>query len=161
MSRVALAVTALILLAAMAGCKTKSVSRTFDADMETTWAAVVSVASKISQENPNLDVANRKVVTGWVYENVRAQAEQGPTVRRTADVWRGVITCKADGSKTKVTIKVQKGDLAVRENPGAQDRSGTGVGVTLWSNDEHAQNRFLAKVEDELAKGKSAVNSEQ
>lgn len=161
MSRAARAVTALILLAAMAGCKTKSVSRAFDADMETTWAAVVSVASKISQEKPNLDAANRKVVTGWVYENVRAQPEQGPTVRRTCDVWRGVITCKADGSKTKVTIKVQKGDLSARENPGAQDRSGTSVGVILGSNDEDAQNRFLAKVGDELAKGKSAVNSEQ
>lgn len=162
MKRIILAATVLILAAAISGCKTKAVSRTFDADMEKTWAAVVAVSEKISKEKPDVDAVNRKVVTGWVYENVRAQAEQGPTIKRSADVWRGIITCKVEGSKTKVTIKLQKGELAARENAGNQDRSGgTGVGVTLWSSDEDAQNRFLAKVEDELAKGKSAVNSEQ
>lgn len=154
MKHTALFLIALAVLAATAGCKTKAVSRTYDADMQRTWAAVVAVAEKVSEEKPDIDEVNRKIVTGWVYHNVNARGDQGPAVKRTADVWRGIIACKANGDKTKVTISLQKGNLTAKENTDSQDRDGSGVSVVLSSSETSQQDKFLAKVAEELAKDK-------
>lgn len=151
MKRVIFLAVAAVLLALTAGCKTKAVSRTYDADMERTWAAVISVAETISKEKPSIDAVNRKIVTGWVYDNIRAQGQQGPEIRRTADVWRGVITCKADGSRTKVSVRLQKGNLTAQENTGSQSSDGSEVAVVLSSSETSQQDRFLSRVAEELA----------
>lgn len=137
----------------LTGCNSKSVSRVFDADMETTWGAVLSVTERMSTESPaSVDISTRKIITGWTYGNIQEGRGDGLAVTRSAEIWRGIITCERSGARTRVIVNIQKGHANTGDTgvPG-RDRDST-VGFTLSSNNTEHQNRFLDAVAAELSK---------
>lgn len=53
------------------GCNSKSVSKTYDSDIDTVWEAALRTAENVSEEKPSkVDAENRKIITGWAYVNI-------------------------------------------------------------------------------------------
>jgi len=144
----------LLATVSLAGCKQQTVSRTYPANMDATWNAVVAVVSKISKDAPKLDLQAHKVTTGLVYSEIREDSDPNrdfPATVKSAKMWRGIITLSPEYGGTKVTIKVQK---AVSESSGdlpVTDRKDVSVGVTLSSTDTTWQNKILDEIQTELA----------
>lgn len=151
MRKLILLLTAVILMA-LAGCKSDSVSRVYPADMDTTWAAVLRVSEKMSDQKPSkIDRENGKIITGWIYSNVIVGPGEGASTQRSTDIWRAIVTCKPAESGTKVTVKAQKGYARTEDTPGIGEEQNKTVGVVFGTNDTDPQNKFLDKVTSELA----------
>ena len=142
-----------ILAGTIAGCKSgKSVSRVFQADMDTTWAAVVRVAENVTPDKPlKLDRESGKIITGLIYGDIEHQRDSDYGVEeKLVEVWRGVIKVEPKGKETKVTVGMQKGDLSVVDDPRVVGKREPGVGFVFWSNETDWQDKFLAMVAEEL-----------
>ena len=152
-------IAAALVVIALAGCKTQSVSRTYKANMDATWDAVLAVAEKVSKDAPKADKQARRIVTGVVSTGLRDESGTGETkIRQSGSMWRGIITLSPEYGGTKVTIKVEKlgsessADFTVTEEKRAN------VGLTLWSNNTDWQRKLLDEIAAELA-AKSSVTS--
>jgi len=152
--RLAWLATVLIISCTVVGCKSgKSVARVFQADMDTTWAAVVRAAEKATSNKPiTLDREKGKIVTGLAFGDVRRQQNSDYQYQeQQVDVWRATLELKPEGKGTKVTVKLQKGDLSVADDPRVLGRKEPGIGVVWWSNNTQWQDKFLEMVEEELS----------
>ncbi len=149
---------ALIIAVSLAGCKQQSVSRTYHANMDSTWNAVVAVAAKVSKDAPKLDKEGRKITTGLVYSDIHEESDTNrnyPATVRSVEVWRGLISLSPEYGGTKVTIKVQKANSATSGDLPINDRKDVTVGITISSTDTSWQNNLLDEIQTELAsKGK-------
>ena len=157
MKRLAWLAATLILALSIVGCKsTKSVSRVFEADMDTTWAAVVRVAENVTPDKPvKLDREKGKMITGLIYGDIERQFDSDYQVdNKLVEVWRGLVEVKTEGKGTKVTVKVQKGDLSVADDPRVLGTKEPEIGFVWWSNDTQWQDKFLNMVAAELAQPK-------
>ncbi|MHB1001521.1 MAG: hypothetical protein ACYC27_19955 [Armatimonadota bacterium] len=142
------------LISALSGCKSTKVSRTFDADMNTTWNAVIKVAEKVANKAPDVNITDRKIVTGWITGDVTTETGSDLVKKETVDMWRGIISLKSSGSKTTVTVKLQKGSVSSNPAPDIYNGKNPEVGYTFWSNEAEAQNKFLDNVDLELNNNK-------
>ena len=143
-----------ILAGTVFGCKSgKSVSRVFQADMDTTWAAVVRVAENATPDKPSkLDREKGEIITGLVYGDLEHQYDSGYQVdNKLVEVWRAMIELKPEGKGTKVTVRLQKGDLSVADDPRVLGHREPEIGFDLWSNETEWQDKFLNMVAEELA----------
>ena len=144
-----------ILAGTITGCKSgKSVSRAFPADMDTTWAAVVRVAENVTADKPaKLDREKGQLITGLVYGDIEHQSDSDYGFdKKMVEVWRGVIKVEPKGTETKVTIRLQKGDLSIADDPRVLGKREPGIGFVFWSNETEWQDRFLNMVAEELRK---------
>ena len=142
-----------ILAGTIAGCKSaKSVSRVFQADMDTTWAAVVRVSENVTPDKPmKLDREKGKMITGLVYGDIERQFDSDYQVdNKLVEVWRGIVEVKPEGKGTKVTVRVQKGNLSVVDDPRVLGTKEPEIGFVWWSNDTQWQDKFLNMVAEEL-----------
>ena len=147
----------LILIGTLSGCKTRSVSQSYKADMDSTWNAVVAVAQRLSKDAPKLDKDKHRITTGMVYGGVTEEAntDKGNSeTRRSVSMWRGIITLSPVYGGTRVTIKVQKASGETNGDFPITDQKDTEIGLTLWSNDTDWQQKILGDIQAELAKGK-------
>ena len=148
---------ALIIAFTLGGCKSKPVSRVYNSDMDTTWAAVLRVAEKVSKEKPSkVDRENGKIVTGLIYGDVKNEYNSDSGYiesERSVDVWQAVITCKAEGPGTRVTVVIRKGSASTTDHTTFDDRQGADLGVEIWSTDKDWQQQLLNKIAAELAPG--------
>ncbi|HET6456977.1 MAG TPA: hypothetical protein VFI02_21465 [Armatimonadota bacterium] len=146
--------TLAIVAGTIAGCKSgKSVSRVFQADMDTTWAAVIRVAKNVTPDKPlKLDRESGKIITGLVYGDIEHQRNSDYQVEKLVEVWRGVIKLEPKGTETKVTIRLQKGDLSVADDPRVVGTKKPEIGFVFWSNETEWQDKFLNMVGEELRK---------
>jgi hypothetical protein len=144
-----------ILAGTIAGCKSgKSVSQVFQADMDTTWAAVVRVAENVTPDKPmKLDREKGEMITGLVYGDIEHQRDSDyPIEEKLAEVWRAKITVKPEEKGTKVTIRLEKGNLSVADDSRVVGTKQPEIGFVLWSNETEWQDRFLNMVAEELRK---------
>ena len=144
-----------ILAGTIAGCKSsKSVSRVFQTDMDTTWAAVVRVAENVTADKPmKLDREKGEVITGLVYGDIEHQRDSDYEIEeKVVEVWRGVIKVEPKGTETTVTVGLQKGDLSIADDPRVLGKREPGIGFVFWSSDTQWQDKFLNLVAEELRK---------
>lgn len=158
MKRISLILGCIIIATALAGCREQSVSRTYSANMDATWNAVVAVAQKISKDPPKLDRANRKITTGMVFSGIRDEtsANKGYSeTARSAKMWRAMISLKPEYGGTRVSIKVQKaGAETSGDSPGSEQKE-VSIGITLSSSNTDWQHEVLDAIQKELTpKGK-------
>ena len=148
---VSIAITALIL----AGCTTKSVSRAYEADVDTTWAAVLKMSKDLVGREPmEVDREKGKIVTNLAFGEVRSERDTDTDIsNQIVDVRRAIITVKAEGARTRVSVRVQQGSLSKPEEPPIINKKPAGVGITVFSSDIEWQNKFLDAVTAELSKG--------
>ena len=148
MRRMLPALMAALALGALAGCKSKSVSRTYPSGMDATWTAALAAVEKVTGEKPaSVDRERGRIVTKWSVGEARDVA-----YRKDVDIWRGVVKLEPAGSATRVSIKVEKG-VAGGQEPSAFERKGeASIGITAWSSSKDEQNRFLDAVATELSK---------
>ena len=141
-----------ILVAAVAGCKSKSVSRVYPTDMDATWAAVLKVVEKAGTQKPMaVDRESGKIITGLVYGDVGQQiSSDTPTMQSTMDVWRGIITCKPEGAGTKVTVRLQMVSIEADDDPSIVGTKRADVGIVFWTSKTDWQKKLLDDVGTEL-----------
>lgn len=149
-SAVLLAIPAVIL----AGCTSKSVSRVYQADMDTTWAAVLTVAERVGCGPPQkADREKGRIVTRWTTGDVSSRPIDIGTSTTTVEILRGVISCKPDQGGTKVSVKVQ---MAEAETTSVTGASGKMLSIPrldpVWALDTDWQKDFLSEVGQELAR---------
>ncbi len=147
------------LLAVAAGCKSgRSVSRVYQTDMDTTWAAVLQVVEKLGTEKPaKVDDEKHKIVTGFIYGHVRPSLDSDTfAAEKTADVWRAMITCRPDGSGTKVKVRIQKASIEADDDPRIAGTRRVDVMPIVWTSDTEWQRKFLDDVEAELNRKQAA-----
>lgn len=139
----------------LAGCTSKSVSRVYQADMETTWSAALKVAKEfVKQEPSEVDREKGKIVTNLAFGEVRSERDSDTDIsKQIVDVRRAIITVKAEGERTRVSVRVQQGSLSKPEEPPITNKKPAGVGVTFYSTSTEWQNKFLDAVTAELSKG--------
>lgn len=155
MKKVTWLATLAILAGTIAGCKSsKSVSRVFQTDMDTTWAAVVRVAENVTADKPmKLDRQEGEIITGLVYGDLEHQSDSDNGLnKKLVEVWRGVIKVETKGTETKVTIGMQKGGLSVTDDARVLGKREPEIGFVLWSNETEWQDKFLDMVAAELKK---------
>ena len=136
MKRLAWLAATLILALSIVGCKsTKSVSRVFEADMDTTWAAVVRVAENVTPNKPiKLDREKGKMITGLIYGDIERQFDSDYQVdNKLVEVWRGLVEVN---------------------DPRVLGTKEPEIGFVWWSNDTQWQDKFLNMVAAELAQPK-------
>ena len=153
MKRVCLAAALIVLAVSFAGCRSKAVSRTYEADMDTTWAAILRVAERLSAQKPlKVDRENGRIITGWIYGDVQHEYSSGYTTSKKMDIWRGIITCKPDKTGTKVTVELEKGYVGDKDSADVMNTEEKTVGYVFKTTDEKPQKKLLDEIASELAK---------
>lgn len=155
MKRTLLILSCIVIAAALAGCKSQSVSRTYKADMDHTWNAVLAVAGRASKDAPKADKAGRRIVTGMVSDGIREESSTGKgasETKRSGKMWRAIITLAPEYGGTKVTVKIEKANSESNTDFASPDGKQANVGLTLWSSNTDWQTKVLDEVQAELAK---------
>ena len=154
MKRTLRILSCILLAAALAGCKSQFVSRTYKANMDDTWNAVLAVAGKVSKDAPKADKVGRRIVTGMVSGGI---IEESSTVKgavetkRSGKMWRAIITLAPEYGGTKVTVKIEKANSESNTDFASPDGKQANVGLTLWSSNTDWQTKVLDEIAAELA----------
>ncbi len=149
MKRRLLPVLIVVAVAAVVGCKGKEYSRVYEADMETTWEAALSVVQSLTGGEP--ERADREagvMVTNWATVTYSGRADASG-VTEEAEVAKGTISLAAVESGTKVTIQVERRSARAEEAPERGVGSGT-VGISLTPTSGGIEEMFLDELGTEL-----------
>lgn len=151
MRRATLAVL-LMAIVLVAGCRQKSISKVYPSDMDTTWTAALKVIEAMTGHKPvKADREQGKIATDVTYGKVEQEYNGGYAPERRLEVWCGVITCKPEGSGTKVTIRVQRGYGSTDDRVAADEQDRQMFGYVVQTNNRELQDKFFANLQAELS----------
>jgi len=153
MKRWAFVLSFAILVAALAGCKSKSVSRVYPADMDATWTAALNAVKTVTGHEPTKAAREEgRMVTDLVFGDVRQEYDSDSEIQNNVvDIRRAIITLTAVESGTKVAVRVQQGSASTPEEPPISNKNPAVVGVVFYTGCTEWQNKFLDDIAAELA----------
>ncbi len=167
MKKIAILFAIVIVAAIVAGCtSSKSVGRTYYHDLDKVFDAAELVVIEMTGKKPaTVDYEGRIIRTDFVYDlpsGVKGEIEPG----KTYDVYRGEIRLETVKEWTRVTVNIQKGEVARDEEEIASTRpKNDEIKVVMTSSDTNWQHKFLDNLyyklnPDKAPKEESAVKDD-